>query len=56
MGYREDFGNDRNEIYDRRDGKKKRRDWKERRHQEGRKNQQQRPVREYESDDDDETI
>jgi len=30
-------GNDRNEIYDRRDNKKKRREWRDKRHQETRR-------------------
>lgn len=53
MSQREVYGNDRNEIYDRRDSKKKRRDWKEKRHQDGRQHNQQRPTRDYEQDEDD---
>lgn len=36
-----EFGNDRNEIYDRRDGKKKRRDWRDKRHQESRREERE---------------
>ncbi len=36
-----DFGNDRSEIYDRRDNKKKRREWRDKRHQESRRDERQ---------------